>query len=43
MFGSLVSGSFTGGMRASLGVSAALLAVTGPLSLRLGGRTGGSS
>jgi DHA2 family methylenomycin A resistance protein-like MFS transporter len=43
VFGSLVSGSFTGGMRASLGISAALLAVTGLLSLRLGGRTGGSS
>ncbi|MEV5884384.1 MFS transporter [Streptomyces sp. NPDC052020] len=42
VFGTLVSGSFTGGMRASLGVSAALLAVTGLLSLRLGGRPSGS-
>ncbi|MEU0744430.1 MFS transporter [Streptomyces sp. NPDC006134] len=43
LFGTLISGSFLGGMRASLGVGAALLTVTGLLGLRLAGSSGRSS
>ncbi|MFE5888439.1 MFS transporter [Streptomyces sp. NPDC056468] len=37
VFGALISGDFVAGMRLSLGISAALLAVTGLLSFRLAG------
>lgn len=43
VFGTLLSGAFTDGMRVSLGVSAALLAATGLLSLRLPAPADGGS